>query len=262
MQLQGKVSVITGGASGIGLACAQRFAQEGASVVLADINPELGASALQGMKEYGARVSFRACDVSQSDQLQALFDFAVAQYGRLDNLIANAGIARPTPILEMTEQDLDTVLNVNLKGVVLSGQLAARIMVKQAPDSDGSRGTIINMSSVNAVMTIPAIASYCVAKGGVNQWTKCLALGLATENVRVNGIGPGSINTPMFASVANNPEKLKAVLSRTPMGRPGEADEIAKVAVFLASHYSSYMTGQTLYPDGGRLGLNYTVSTA
>jgi len=161
--------------------------------------------------------------------------------------------------LELEEKDFDRVLAINLKGVFLTGQIAARQMITQTPDEHGARGTIINMSSANAVLAIPEIAPYVIAKGGVNQWTKVLGIRLATEGVRVNAIGPGSIATEMFKTVAANPEKYRAIMSRTPMGRPGEPDEIGKIAVFLASDMSSYITGQTIYPDGGRLGLNYTV---
>lgn len=258
MQLEDKVTVITGGANGIGFACAQRFLREGAKVILADISPEHGQRALDQLES--ERAIFQICDVGKSSQVQALMNFAVQSFGRIDCVIANAGIVHACDILDLTEADFDRVLNVNLKGVFLTGQIAAKIMIEQEADTDGFKGSIINMSSVNGVMTIPDIASYCMAKGGVNQWTKCLGIGLAKKGVRVNGIGPGSINTEMFQAVADNPDKLKAVLSRTPMGRPGEPDEIAKVAVFLASNYSSYMTGQTLYPDGGRMGLNYTVA--
>jgi NAD(P)-dependent dehydrogenase (short-subunit alcohol dehydrogenase family) len=132
-------------------------------------------------------------------------------------------------------------------------------MRKQAPDEEDSRGTVINMPSVNAVLTIPAISSYVIAKGGVNQWTKVLAIYMAPEKVRVNAIGPGSIKTEMFQSVVDNPDKMREVLSRTPMERLGEPDGVTKVAVFLASHYSSYVTGNTVYIDGGRMGLNYVV---
>ena len=151
------------------------------------------------------------------------------------------------------------MIAVNLKGVFLTGQAAARQMITQTPDEDGSKGTIINMSSANAVVTIPEIAPYVMSKGGVNQWTKALAIRLAQEGVRVNAIGPGSIATEMFKGVASDPDKYRAIMSRTPMGRPGEPEEIGKIAVFLACDLSSYITGQTIYPDGGRLGLNYTV---
>jgi glucose 1-dehydrogenase len=259
MSIQGKVSLVTGAAAGIGLACAKRFLEEGARVVLADIDQERGEQALKTLGASSSEALFVTCDAGDSGQIQDLIGRSVAHFGRLDNVIANAGIVHACDPLELREEDLDRVLRINLKGVILLGQAAARVMLEQTEDGDGSRGTIINMSSVNAVMTIPEISAYCVAKGGVNQWTRALAIRLATHGVRVNGIGPGSIATEMFQSVAGDKERLARVLSRTPMGRPGEPDEIAKTAVFLASAYSSYITGQTIYPDGGRLGLNYTV---
>ena len=260
--LQNKVTVITGAAKGIGLACAQRMLKENAKVVLADIAQNPNSSVESVLKNHTTDSRYIQCDVGEAPQIEQLMNFAISEFGRIDCVIANAGIVHSSDILDLTEADFDRVLKVNLKGVFLTGQTAAKIMVEQKADENGSKGSIINMSSVNGVMTIPEIASYCIAKGGVNQWTKCLAIGLAKRGVRVNGIGPGSINTEMFQAVADNPDKLQGVLSRTPMGRPGEPDEIAKVAVFLASHYSSYLTGQTLYPDGGRMGLNYVVPVA
>jgi NAD(P)-dependent dehydrogenase (short-subunit alcohol dehydrogenase family) len=191
--------------------------------------------------------------------VEALIDFAVKTHGRLDTAMANAGIVHVCDALELAEEDFDRVIAINLKGVFLTGQAAARQMVKQKPDANGSRGTIINMSSVNAVLAIPEIAPYAMSKGGINQWTKALAIRLAPQGIRVNAIGPGSIATEMFQAVANDPAKYRAVMSRTPMGRAGRPDEIGKIAVFLASDMSSYNTGQTIYPDGGRVGLNYTV---
>jgi len=254
--LKNKIAVITGASQGIGFACAKRFIEEGATVVLSDINDEVGQAA---SKTLGEKAVYRRCDVSSKADIQSLFDFTVNTYGRVDTVVANAGIVHAADILELEEADFDRVIAINLKGVFLTGQIAARIMVNQIPDQDDSRGTIINMSSVNAVLAIPAIAPYVIAKGGVNQWTKVLAIRMAAEKVRVNAIGPGSINTELFQSVANNPQKLAEVLSRTPMERAGEPDEVAKTAVFLASDYSSYITGQTIYPDGGRMGLNYVV---
>lgn len=259
MMLAGKTAVITGAARGIGLACAERFVKEGANVVLADVLDEAGEAAAGRLNAAGGVVHYRRCDVTDKAAVEALIAFAQETFGRVDCVIANAGIVHASDILELEEADFDRVIAVNLKGVFLTGQAAARSMRGQEPDAEGSRGTIINMSSLNAVVAIPAIAPYVIAKGGVNQWTKCLGIRMAPEGVRVNAIGPGSINTEMFQTVADDPQKLHAVLSRTPMERPGEPDEIAKVAVFLASHYSSYVTGQTVYPDGGRMGLNYTV---
>ncbi|MDF2095272.1 SDR family NAD(P)-dependent oxidoreductase [Aquibaculum arenosum] len=254
MRLKDKVAVVTGAAAGIGFACAEAFAREGAKVVLSDINSERGEAAAQQVRDQGGEARFVACDVGDKAEVDQLIEAAVAAYGGVDIAVANAGIVHACDFLDLAEEDFDRVLRVNLKGVFLTGQAAARQMAKQ-----GRGGTIINMSSVNAVLAIPAITPYVVAKGGVNQLTKSMALSLVDKGIRVNGIGPGSIRTEVFATVANDPEKMKGILSRTPMGRVGETSEIASVAVFLASEDSSYITGQTIYPDGGRMALNYTV---
>ncbi|WP_423907676.1 SDR family NAD(P)-dependent oxidoreductase [Candidatus Spongiihabitans sp.] len=260
--LEHKTAIITGAARGIGYACARRFIKEGARVVLADVVDDRGQQLAQRLRDQGGGacdIIYAHCDVSVKAEVEALFDLTLDKYNRVDTVIANAGIVHTADILELEESDFDRVIAVNLKGVFLTGQIAAQRMIKQQPDADGSRGTIINMSSLNGVLAIPAIAPYVIAKGGVNQWTKCLGIRMASEGVRVNGIGPGSINTEMFRSIADNPQKMKEVMSRTPMQRPGEPDEVAKVAVFLASDYSSYVTGETVYIDGGRQGLNYVV---
>ena len=257
MRLKDKVAVITGAAAGIGLACAQRFAAEGAKVVLADIDGDKGAAAAAAIAETGAEARFVPCDVGDKAQVDAAIAEAVSAYGGLDCAIANAGIVHACDFLELAEADFDRVIRVNLKGVFLTGQAAARQMVAQ-----GRGGTIINMSSVNAVMAIPAIVPYVAAKGGVNQLTKVMALALVDRGIRVNAIGPGSIMTEVFKSVATDKAAMNKILSRTPMGRVGEPDEVASVALFLACEDSSYITGQTIYPDGGRLALNYTVPVA
>ena len=257
MRLKDKVTVITGAAAGIGLACAKRFAAEGAKVVLSDINGERGAAAAEEIAGTGAEARLVACDVGDKAQVDAVIAEAVSAYGGLDCAIANAGIVHACDFLDLEEADFDRVIRVNLKGVFLTGQAAARQMVAQ-----GRGGTIINMSSVNAVMAIPAITPYVAAKGGVNQLTKVMSLALVDKGIRVNAIGPGSINTEVFKSVNTDQAAMNKLLSRTPMGRVGEPDEVAKVAVFLASEDSSYITGQTIYPDGGRMALNYTVPVA
>ena len=254
MRLKDKVTVITGAAAGIGLACARRFAAEGAKVVLSDIDAARGAAAADEIAAGGAEACFVACDVGDKAQVDGLIAAAVAAYGGLDCAIANAGIVHACDFLDLEEADFDRVIRINLKGVFLTGQAAARQMAAQ-----GRGGTIINMSSVNAVMAIPAITPYVAAKGGVNQLTKVMSLSLVDKGIRVNAIGPGSINTEVFKTVVTDKAAMKKILSRTPMGRVGEPDEVAKVAVFLASEDSSYITGQTIYPDGGRMALNYTV---
>ncbi len=257
--IKDKVAIITGASQGIGYACAKRFVREGARVVLSDVEDEKGEESTRCLQDQGGDVLYFHCDVSRKPDVESLFDFATDQYGRIDTVIANAGIVHQADILELEEADFDRVISVNLKGVFLTGQVAAQRMIKQSPNTDNSRGTIINMSSLNGLLSIPAIAPYVIAKGGVNQWTKCLGIRMAHEGVRVNGIGPGSIATDMFNAISDNPQRYREIMSRTPMLRPGEPDEVAKVAVFLASDYSSYMTGETIYVDGGRQGLNYVV---
>lgn len=254
MRLKDKVAVVTGAAKGIGLACARCLAEEGAKVVLSDIDATAGEAAAESLQAAGADALFVACDVGDKAQVDALIERCVAAFGRLDCAVANAGIVHIEDFLALDEADFDRVLRVNLKGAFLTGQAAARQMVKQ-----GGGGAIINMSSVQAILAIPVIAPYVVSKGGINQLTKVMALALADQCIRVNAIGPGSINTEVLASVVSDKEALGKVLSRTPMGRIGEPEEIGRVAVFLASDDASYVTGQTIYADGGRLGLNYVV---
>ncbi|HUL57210.1 MAG TPA: SDR family oxidoreductase [Usitatibacter sp.] len=255
MRLEGKVALVTGAAQGIGLACAQALAAEGASVVLADVNGTAAGKAAEALRAQGRRAAHAACDVSRKADVDRAVAGAVEAFGRLDILVANAGIVHAAEFLDLAEADFDRVIAVNLKGVFLAGQAAARQMVKQ-----GGGGAIINMSSVNAVLAIPNQVPYVVSKGGINQLTKLMSISLAPHGIRVNGIGPGTILTELArTAVLGNREAERKILSRTPLGRMGEPAEIGSVAVFLASDEASYMTGQTLYPDGGRLALNYTV---
>ncbi len=254
MRLADKVAVVTGAARGLGRACAECMAAEGAKVVVSDVNEKDGEAVAAAIRDSGGEAVFIACDVGDKAQVDALVAGAVEAFGRVDTLVANAGIVNFSDFLELTEADFDAVLRVNLKGVFLTGQAAARQMVSQ-----GSGGTIVNMSSINAVVAIPNIIPYVTAKGGVNQLTRGMALALAGEGIRVNAIGPGSIMTEMLKSVAGDKAAMHRILARTPMGRAGEPEEIGKIAVFLASGDSSYMTGEIVYADGGRLALNYTV---
>lgn len=256
---ESKVTVITGAARGIGFACAKRFAQDGSRVVLADIDGIEGEKRASELRHLGAQAIFIPCDVGDKAQINNLIDATVSEFGHLNCLIANAGIIHISNFLELEEDDFDRVIRVNLKGVFLAGQAAAKQMVAQGPDKQGTAGTIINMSSVTAVMTTPSVTPYVVAKGGVNQLTKVMAISLIDKGIRVNGIGPGSIKTDVFDAVASDPSTLQTILSRTPIGRAGETSEVASVAAFLASNDSSYIIGQTIYPDGGRLAMNYTV---
>jgi glucose 1-dehydrogenase len=256
MKLNGKVAIVTGGARGIGLAIAKRYAAEGAKVVIADVEVAAGEAAARAL---GAACRFKAADVGDGQQAQSLVASAFEAFGALDILVNNAGIVHAADFLDLKEADFDRVLRVNLKGAFLVGQAAARRMVDEVR-AGRPAGTIINMSSVNAVLAIPNQVPYCVSKGGIAQLTKVMALSLAPHGIRVNAIGPGSIMTDILKSVATDREAKRRLLSRTPLGRIGEPDEIAAIALFLASDDAAYVTGQTVYADGGRLGLNYTVA--
>jgi glucose 1-dehydrogenase len=256
MRLQDRVAIVTGAAHGIGLAIAKRFVAEGARVTIADVDRAAGEAAASALGQ--AKCRFVATDVGDAGAAENLVAETCRAFGDLDILVSNAGIIHGADFLDLKEADFDRVLRVNLKGTFLVGQAAARRMVDQVK-AGKAPGTIINMSSVNAVLAIPNHTPYCVSKGGVDQLTKVMALALAAHGIRVNAIGPGSIMTDILKAVATDREAKRRLLSRTPLGRIGDPDEIAAVAVFLASDDASYVTGQTIYADGGRLGLNYTV---
>jgi glucose 1-dehydrogenase len=256
MRFNGKSVIVTGAAQGIGRACAGAFAAEGAHVVLADVDAEKGEAAARAIAEAGGSARFITADVGDAQAAGCLVDETLEWAGRLDVLVNNAGIIRTADFLELSEADFDAVLRVNLKGAFLVGQAAARVMVARGG------GAIVNMSSVNGVLAIPNQVPYVVSKGGLNQLTRAMALSLAAKGVRVNAIGPGSILTDLLKVVMSDDEARRRILSRTPMGRCGEPEEIARLALFLASEDASYITGQVVYADGGRLPLNYTVPVA
>ncbi len=258
MSLENKVAIVTGGANGIGLAVARRFAKDGARVVVADIDEDAGSRAVEEVGAHGA-VRFVRCDVGDKADVANLVAATVQSWGSIDVLVSNAGIVHGADFLAIEEADFDRVIRVNLKGMFLVGQAVARQMVNQIEDG-GTPGAIVNMSSINAVVAIGNQVPYSASKGGVMQLTKVMALSLAPYGIRVNAIGPGSIMTEMLASVAHDKAAKTRVLSRTPLGRIGDPSEIASVAAFLADDDASYVTGQTIYVDGGRLPLNYTVA--
>lgn len=257
MTLDGKTAIVTGGAKGIGRACARRFLEQGAQVVIADVDEKAGNEAEASLSELG-NVSFVHCDVGDRLSVRNLMAATLDSFNGLDVLVNNAGIIHSDDFLDISEDDFDRVMQVNLKGAFLCGQAAARQMVDQIEEGRAP-GSIINMSSINAEVAIPSQVPYSISKGGLQQLTKVMALSLASRGIRVNAIGPGSINTDILAAVNDDPEAKNRILSRTPMGRIGEASEIASIAAFLASDDASYITGQTIYADGGRMALNYTV---
>jgi glucose 1-dehydrogenase len=248
--LEGRVIVITGGSQGIGEACARLLGADGARIALWDVDDALGRTLAA---ELGAH--YAHCNVASKAEVDAALASTVAALGRIDGLVSNAGIFKAAAFLDITEADWDAVLDINLKGSFLVGQAVARQMVKQA-----SGGAIVNMSSVNARLTIPSIASYNASKGGVDQLTRVMALSLAEHHIRVNGVAPGTIATELAAKAVLTSEEAKArIMSRTPMKRLGEPGEIASVVAMLLSDAASYMTGETVLVDGGRMTLNYTV---
>jgi NAD(P)-dependent dehydrogenase (short-subunit alcohol dehydrogenase family) len=254
MKLAQKVAIVTGASRGIGYACAERLVREGARVMLVDVRQE-GAAAAEAL---GDKARFFCADVSQKSDVDAMLAATLAAFGHVDILVNNAGVTHAADFLDLTEEDFDRVLRINLKSMFLCSQAVAREMVKRT-DTD-KRGCIINMSSVNAELTIPNQIPYVVSKGGVNQLTRVAAIALAQYGIRVNAIGPGTILTELAKNaVLGSPEARHTILSRTPLGRCGEPEEVAGIAAFLASDDASYMTGQTLYADGGRMALNYTV---
>lgn len=243
------IALISGGAQGIGLACAEALAEDGFKVVLADVKE----SVVETAEKLGG-VGY-VCDFGDANAILSLFDKIEADHGTVSALVNNAGVAMPGDFLNYELDAFDTVIGLNLRGVFVATQRAAKAMVEK-----GIEGAIVNMSSINAQVAIPAIPAYCASKGGVMQLTKVAALSLAKNNIRVNAVGPGSIDTEMMAGVNANPEALKMAMSRTPLGRPGTAREIGDVVAFLCSKKASYITGETIYVDGGRLGLNYVMT--
>jgi len=254
MRLKDKIAIVTGGAHGIGHAIARRYLAEGARVTIADVDAAAGEAAARTP----GQAQFVHTDVGDPQAAEHVVAETCRAFGGVDILVNNAGIIHGADFLTLAEADFDRVLRVNLKGAFLVGQAAARRMVAQVAAGKPA-GSIINMSSINAAVAIANQTPYCVSKGGIDQLTKVMALALAPHGIRVNAIGPGSIMTDMLTTVNADPDARHRLLSRTPLARFGEAAEVAAVAALLVSDDASYITGQTIYADGGRLPLNYTV---
>lgn len=251
MRLLGKSAIVTGAAKGIGMAIAKRFVAEGARVLLVDVN----AGAL---RDCAAGLDMPDCiaDVTAKADVQRMVDRAVELFGRVDCLVNGVGgHNKLAQFVDVEEEEFDRTIRLNLKSQFLCGQAVARQMIRQ-----GDGGTIINMSSINARIAIPTLAPYAAAKAGSSQLTNAMAVSLGEHAIRVNAIGPGTIlDEERLQTIFGRDDLRHRILSRTPLRRPGKPEEVASVAVFLATDDSSYLTGQTIYPDGGRLGLNLTL---
>jgi len=217
-------------------------------VVLSGRTESLGEDAAEQIRAEGGDAVFVRCDISQNAQIQNLVQKSLEKYGRIDVVVNNAGVNHSANFFDISEEDWDWVMSVDLKGTFLLSQAVAKVMVSQ-----GIQGVIINMSSVMAVMALADQVPYCAAKGGVNQLTKAMAVALGDYGIRVNAIGPGPVLTELMQRVVDNKEKEAELLSRMPLGRIAECREIATVAVFMACDDSSFFTGQCVYPDGGRM---------
>ena len=258
-----RVFIVTGAANGIGFACARRLLKDGYRVVLADIDKARGQQAIKEMGFGNDEALFVECDISKKLEVHNLIAESLSAFGGIDGLINNAGIAVKGGALDLTEDDFDRVIATNLRGSFLVSKAVANYFVSEIESrEDRSRLTdrpysIVNMSSINDTVAIPDYLAYTVSKGGLLQLTKSMALELAPYGIRVNAIGPGSVKTDMLSDVAG--DGLEKIYSRTPLGRLALPDEIAGVAAFLLGEDSSYITGQCIYVDGGRLALNYTM---
>jgi NAD(P)-dependent dehydrogenase (short-subunit alcohol dehydrogenase family) len=261
--MQGRIAVVTGGASGIGRACALRLAQEGADVVIGDVLAEGGKETAGRVEALGRRAHFVPTDTSRESDCEALAAAAVERFGRIDALVAAAGISHAGYVsggpldarladreagllVRKPTADWERVLAVNLTGVMLSDRAVIRRMIEL-----GIAGAIVNIASGAAKIPIPGAADYCVSKAGVWMLTKALALEVAPHRIRVNAIGPGLIQTPMTAAMTADPGRRTELVRGTPLGRLGEPEDIANAALFLCCDESSFFTGQILHPDGG-----------
>ena len=247
MRLSGKVAVITGAKSGIGLATAFRFAAEGAKVVVADVRD--AQQEVREMTERGTEALFVQVDVSSEPQVKALVEKTVAAYGRLDVLVNNAGIELAKKITDTTEAEWDRLMNVNLKGVFLCSKAAIPAMQRNGG------GVIVNVASELGLVGGSEIAAYCASKGGVVQLTKAMAIDHAGDGIRVNCVAPGPISTPLLEAIidtSSDPEEeRRCIVEKTLMKRLGQPEEVANVILLLASDESSYMTGSVVAVDGG-----------
>ena len=246
-RLAGKVAAITGGSQGIGLAIAQRFAEEGADISFCYRSNKAGAEeVVASIHKTGRKVAGFQYDVSSVSDGQKFIADTVVQFGKIDVLVNNAGLERHADFWDASEADFDAVMNVNLKGLFFITQ--AFVKNRMAAKTGGK---VINISSVHEELPFPHFASYCASKGGVKMLTRNLSIELAPLGITINSIAPGAIETPINTKLLNDPVKLKALLGNIPLGRLGQPSDVASMAVFLASEESDYATGSTFFVDGG-----------
>ncbi len=249
MQLENKVAIVTGSSLGIGKAIAMAFGKEGASVTVDyRSHPDEAKEAVQEIEKVGARAISVQADVSKPEDIKSLIQKTVEEFGRLDIMVNNAGIEEKVPFLETPLELWEKVISVNLTGVWLCCQEAAKQMVSQ-----GDGGRIINISSIHEEITMPTNAPYCAAKGGLKMLMRTIAVELAPHGITVNNIGPGAIETPINRNLKENPEQMKELLGEIPLGRIGQPEDVASLATFLASDAASYITGSTYFVDGGMM---------
>jgi len=246
-RLAGKVAAITGGSQGIGLAIAQRFAEEGADISFCYRSNKAGAEGVvASIQKTGRKVAGFQYDVSSVSDVQKFIADTVVQFGKIDVLVNNAGLERRADFWDASEADFDAVMNVNLKGLFFITQAFVRNRMAAK-----TGGKVINISSVHEELPFPHFASYCASKGGVKMLTRNLSIELAPLGITINSIAPGAIETPINTKLLNDPVKLKALLGNIPLGRLGQPSDVASMAVFLASEESDYATGTTFFVDGG-----------
>jgi glucose 1-dehydrogenase len=249
MKLQNKVAIVTGAATGIGKAIATAMAAEGASVVIDYVgDPTVANAAAQAIESAGGKSLAIAADVSNPAQVAQLFQKTVEAFGRLDILVNNAGLEYKHPFPEFPFDLWQKVIAVDLTGPFLCAQAAAQAMIRQA-----AGGRIINISSVHEDLPMPTNAPYCAAKGGLRMLMRTIAVELAPHKITVNNIAPGAIYTPIDADVESHPEIEAKLMAEIPLGRWGRPEEVAALAVFLASDAASYSTGSTFFIDGGMI---------
>jgi glucose 1-dehydrogenase len=246
-QLDQKVAIVTGADSGIGRAIAIQFASEGAAVVVNYAHAaDKAAEVLQTIRQKQGQAIVIQADVSQYQQAMGLIQQTTERFNRLDIMVNNAGMEIHSPFVDVTEEQFDRVLSVDLKGAFFCAQAAAREMIKRK-----AAGRIINISSVHEDLPMPQNVPYCCAKGGIRMLTRTICLELAPNNITVNNIAPGAVHTPIDADVEADPEKMAALLKEIPLHRMAQPEEIAKLALYLASDAASYITGSTYIIDGG-----------